>query len=358
MRTGDSITLDVEARTLHLDVPDAELARREPVTAAAPPATGGWEQLYREHVEQADQARASTSWRVCAARPSPGSPTSAATMRAFPPRTGRTCPPALSAGRPRRPGRARGSGGRASLVDTRAAVLRDITVVGLLAASLGLRQAIEALAGGAVRPEPLVARVVGLDDLAAVLRGPPTPVRRRSRWRPDALPSAASHRHAVTPTEGTAMADTDQHARTLAFQGAANRVVRVLLRTPLLARLVGARLLTVYVVGRKTGKRYTVPVAYCRHEGALLFGTEFRWVRNLRTGEPVEIRLKGRRRTADVTVTTDEAGWWPTTASSPATTTSSPGSTASRSTPRASPTRPTCTAAGPRAPEAVRLAPR
>jgi dihydroxy-acid dehydratase len=25
------------------------------VTAAAPPATGGWEQLYREHVEQADQ---------------------------------------------------------------------------------------------------------------------------------------------------------------------------------------------------------------------------------------------------------------------------------------------------------------
>jgi deazaflavin-dependent oxidoreductase (nitroreductase family) len=104
------------------------------------------------------------------------------------------------------------------------------------------------------------------------------------------------------------MADTDQHAQTLAFQGAANRVVRVLLRTPLLARLVGARLVTLYVVGRKTGKRYTVPVAYSRHEGTLLFGTEFRWVRNLRSGEPVEIRFKGRRRTADVTVTRDEAG--------------------------------------------------
>jgi hypothetical protein len=99
------------------------------------------------------------------------------------------------------------------------------------------------------------------------------------------------------------MADTDQHAHTLAFQGAANRVVRVLLRTPLLARLVGARLVTLYVVGR-----YTVPVAYSRHEGALLFGTEFRWVRNLRSGEPVEIRFKGRRQTADVTVTSDEAG--------------------------------------------------
>ena len=104
------------------------------------------------------------------------------------------------------------------------------------------------------------------------------------------------------------MASTDQHAHTLAFQGAANRVVRTLLRTPGLARLVGTRLLTVSVVGRKTGKRYTVPVAYSRHEGALLFGTEFRWVRNLRSGEPVEIRFKGRRRTADVTVTSDEAG--------------------------------------------------
>jgi deazaflavin-dependent oxidoreductase (nitroreductase family) len=104
------------------------------------------------------------------------------------------------------------------------------------------------------------------------------------------------------------MADTDQHAHTLAFQGAANRVVRVLLRTPLLARIVGARLVTIYAVGRKTGRRYTVPVAYSRHEGALLFGTEFRWVRNLRSGEPVEIRFKGRRRRADVTVTSDEAG--------------------------------------------------
>ena len=55
VRTGDPIALDVAARTLHLDVPEAELARREHVPAAAPPAEGGWEQLYREHVEQADR---------------------------------------------------------------------------------------------------------------------------------------------------------------------------------------------------------------------------------------------------------------------------------------------------------------
>ena len=40
---------------------------------------------------------------------------------------------------------------------------------------------------------------------------------------------------------------------------------------------------------------------------ALMIGTPFGWGRNLRTGEPVEIRLKGRRRQADVVVYKDEA---------------------------------------------------
>jgi deazaflavin-dependent oxidoreductase (nitroreductase family) len=97
-------------------------------------------------------------------------------------------------------------------------------------------------------------------------------------------------------------------AQTMAFQGAANRVMRGLLRTPLLCRLVGRWLMTVYVVGRKSGRRYTVPVAYTRHDGYLLVGTPFGWGRNLRTGEPVQVRLMGRLRTADVEVVSDEAG--------------------------------------------------
>lgn len=97
-------------------------------------------------------------------------------------------------------------------------------------------------------------------------------------------------------------------ARTLRFQGLANRLVRATLRTPLLCRLAGRRLITLYVVGRATGRRYCVPVAYTRHEGALLVGTPFGWGRNLRTGEPVALRLRGRRRIADVEVITDEPG--------------------------------------------------
>jgi deazaflavin-dependent oxidoreductase (nitroreductase family) len=72
------------------------------------------------------------------------------------------------------------------------------------------------------------------------------------------------------------------------------------------SRLVGSRLVTVYVVGRKSGRRYAVPVAYTRHEEDLLIGTSFGWGRNLRTGEAVAIRLKGRRRLADVRVLAEE----------------------------------------------------
>ncbi|HEV2872290.1 MAG TPA: dihydroxy-acid dehydratase, partial [Actinomycetota bacterium] len=58
VRTGDPIVLDVPARTLHLDVPPAELARRTPPEAAtsayaAPPS--GWQRLYIDHVLQADR---------------------------------------------------------------------------------------------------------------------------------------------------------------------------------------------------------------------------------------------------------------------------------------------------------------
>jgi hypothetical protein len=98
----------------------------------------------------------------------------------------------------------------------------------------------------------------------------------------------------------------EPRAKTLAAQGLVNRFVGGLLRAPLVSRLAGRRLLTMYVTGRASGRRFAVPVAYTRHEGDLLVGTQFGWGRNLRTGEPVTIRLKGRRRLADVLVLTGE----------------------------------------------------
>ncbi|TVR19798.1 MAG: dihydroxy-acid dehydratase [Nitriliruptor sp.] len=57
VRTGDEVVLDVPARRLELDVPDEELAGRQPPAAmqaslAAP--TRGWQRLYVDHVLQAN----------------------------------------------------------------------------------------------------------------------------------------------------------------------------------------------------------------------------------------------------------------------------------------------------------------
>jgi len=56
VRTGDPITLDVEARTLTLEVDEAELdRRREAWQAPAPTFERGYGALYQTHVTQADQ---------------------------------------------------------------------------------------------------------------------------------------------------------------------------------------------------------------------------------------------------------------------------------------------------------------
>jgi len=90
------------------------------------------------------------------------------------------------------------------------------------------------------------------------------------------------------------------------LQWLVNQLFRGLLRAPLLCRVVGKRLLTLYVVGRRSGRQYAIPLAYHRHDGTLLVGTQFGWIRNLRTGQTVHIRLTGRRRPADVRILTDE----------------------------------------------------
>src|SRR5215813_4526125 len=105
------------------------------------------------------------------------------------------------------------------------------------------------------------------------------------------------------PTGGSTV---EPRAQTLRFQGLANRIARGLLSTPLVNRAVGRWLVTVYFVGRKSGRHYSLPVSYMRYDGSLLIGTQFAWGRNLRTGVPVEIRLMGKRRTADVEAFTDE----------------------------------------------------
>ena len=53
VKTGDMIELDVAARRLHLDVSDAELAKRRAGWSSPPAPARGWYKLYVDHVQQA-----------------------------------------------------------------------------------------------------------------------------------------------------------------------------------------------------------------------------------------------------------------------------------------------------------------
>jgi dihydroxy-acid dehydratase len=55
VRTGDPIVLDVAARRLDVDVPEAEFAARKPAMDGHAEPVRGWQRLYIDHVTQADR---------------------------------------------------------------------------------------------------------------------------------------------------------------------------------------------------------------------------------------------------------------------------------------------------------------
>jgi hypothetical protein len=78
-------------------------------------------------------------------------------------------------------------------------------------------------------------------------------------------------------------------------QAVLNVAMRLVLATPVLRRVVGGRVLVVEVVGRRTGRRYRIPVGYVRDGDRLLVGTAGTWRRNLVPGRPVPVTVAGRR---------------------------------------------------------------
>jgi threonine dehydrogenase-like Zn-dependent dehydrogenase len=70
-----------------------------------------------------------------------------------------------------------GISGTPSLIDTRTVALKDVTAVGILAASQGLAGAVAHFAAGSVDPLPLVAATVGLERVGDILSG----------WRPEGV---------------------------------------------------------------------------------------------------------------------------------------------------------------------------
>ena len=74
-----------------------------------------------------------------------------------------------------------------------------------------------------------------------------------------------------------------------------NPLVRMLLGSPL-HEVLDDSFLTLHLTGRKTGRRYDIPVGYVDMEGKLTVVTVARWRVNLRGGADVEVTLRGRLR--------------------------------------------------------------
>jgi hypothetical protein len=80
---------------------------------------------------------------------------------------------------------------------------------------------------------------------------------------------------------------------------AANPVVRAVLRSPLHATVDGA-LLMLHVTGRRTGRRYDIPVGYVELDGRFVVVTQHSWRANLRGVHDLEVTHARRRRTMRV----------------------------------------------------------
>lgn len=76
---------------------------------------------------------------------------------------------------------------------------------------------------------------------------------------------------------------------------AVNPFVRLLLRSPLHFVLSDTLMLLTYT-GRKSGKRYTIPVAYDSEGDIVRVFTYHAWWKNLRGGAPVQLEIKRVRR--------------------------------------------------------------
>jgi deazaflavin-dependent oxidoreductase (nitroreductase family) len=87
---------------------------------------------------------------------------------------------------------------------------------------------------------------------------------------------------------------------------AINPFVSMILRSPLHTLLSG-RLLLLTCTGRKTGKRFTIPVGYTPEGDVLTIFSGFGWWKNLRSSTSVTVRLRGRQRTGRAEVSEDPA---------------------------------------------------
>jgi hypothetical protein len=74
-----------------------------------------------------------------------------------------------------------------------------------------------------------------------------------------------------------------------------NPIVRAVLQSPL-HRLLDGALLILHIAGRKTGRRYSIPVSYVDLDGKLIVITQHSWRVNARGGVDLEVTHRGHNK--------------------------------------------------------------
>jgi deazaflavin-dependent oxidoreductase (nitroreductase family) len=99
------------------------------------------------------------------------------------------------------------------------------------------------------------------------------------------------------------------HAPFAVLNRTANPVVRVVLSSPL-HPLLSRSLALITVTGRRSGRRYTVPVGYRQDGDRVLIRVGWperkHWWRNLKDAGQVEMCIRGARRTGQASARGDE----------------------------------------------------
>ena len=72
-----------------------------------------------------------------------------------------------------------------------------------------------------------------------------------------------------------------------------NHAMKFVLRSPVHG-MVSKTILLITFTGRKSGKTYTTPVSYSQYGDQVYIFTHAAWWKNLRSGTPVTLRIRGR----------------------------------------------------------------
>jgi hypothetical protein len=91
-----------------------------------------------------------------------------------------------------------------------------------------------------------------------------------------------------------------------AFYRVANPTMTALLRSPLHGLLSKSLMLLIYE-GRKSGKRFIIPVGYVRHNDRIYVFTHSAWYKNFIGGAPMAMRRRGELVRGTATVIDDPA---------------------------------------------------